>query len=70
MRRVAHLIDRVQRRINRRRAADGLVCPVKIVIDRARKSDRGDPIFFIKLRRAAVTAVAADNNQRVNLVLL
>ena len=68
-RRVAQLVDRLQDRVRRRIGADRVVRAPDVVLDRRRQADDRHAVAR-KVRRAREAAVAADDDEAFDIVLL
>ena len=68
LRRVADLINGFKRSIDGRIGADRAVGAVDIIVDRTGNSDDGNFIFGSQFVRGAERAVAADDDQRVDVI--
>ena len=67
--RIAQLVDRVDDRIRRRVAADGVVHAPDIVVDRARQTHNGEAVLLREQLCAAQGAVTADDAEPLDTTL-
>ena len=63
-----HAVDRLGRDVDRGVEAEGVVGAVEVVVDRLRDADDGQPVLGVELGRDAERVLAADRDERVELL--